>query len=337
MPDLLFFIIDRFPLIMELVSKLLALLGLSTEKQTFLLPIISIVVIAFIIYLIIRIICTIAKTYNAKYYRYELYAAFFEMNNYLKNDIFEFRHTAGSSKDIGLRIKEIIDEVAKCLSEYYFRKNKVSVCIKLFRETNDISNNTQFYTYMRSKNTCADRSCVDKTSDDRTVWNSVDKTANYNSILNNGARFFASGHLRRSEIVRNISNHFIDKYNSSKARKRLRLPEKKRVMTLENSHERYWDKYKSTIVFPICIEEKYLSENSNSNAMKTLGFLCIDAPKNMRKWHIKTKHYPPSRHQILAGGDYWLLTLLDTICDSLYYYFDYLNIIDRISREVPDV
>lgn len=305
----------------QLLAQALKSSPLSAEAQEILSATLSIAILILAVCLFAAIIIGIIKTCKLKYCRHKIVQLLHNMNRNYKNDIFVRKHSKVELGILGTHIRLIVDDLAERLSTYYFFRKNVSVCIKLLYASNDIEANTQFYTYARSENTRESRNDVDADSDGRCL-HKVSETSYYDSILSGRVRFFASGHLWRSETTRNLLN---------KIAGNLRLPSNWRMLPLKNSHEKYWKRYKSTIVFPIRIEKKYLEKQTTSVGEKGgydfIGFLCIDTKNNMRRWHMKNQEQPQP-FSIMFGRDYWLLCLLETISNTLYYYLDWIHNIE---------
>jgi hypothetical protein len=228
----------------------------------------------------------------------------------LKTDMHSFSELSANGASLSERrikylefLQRVIDDLADNLSKCYFFTRKISVCVKLLdsQDSQDTRQNMQLYTFIRSANTSDLRGSVDISKDSVRKFSNVADTSYYYSIMYHNCRFFANGHLRRSELIARCRN--------------------KPHPT--NSHSKYWKYYKSTIIFPIRIKQTFSSDLPTIK-YRILGFLCIDVKKNMSKWHVKPELFLPKNFFGFLRNryDYWLLNILGITSDWLYFYLD---------------
>lgn len=175
---------------------------------------------------------------------------------------------------------------------------KVCSCIKLI-ESNDGSDmtdstlltreNAVVVTLLRSKNS-------ERVRNNANGPKMIAENTDFSEILFGGKEHFYRGNLLKYE------------------KKLIKIGE-----SYDNTTSRWENRYRATIVSPICIESKYLHYVENDNSYDIIGFLCVDT--------MSTSAFRPSEEKINTD-------IVGAYADKLYGYLEHCrHYILKISQD----
>ena len=152
-------------------------------------------------------------------------------------------------QDLSNNMQTYVDFLAEYLSKYC--NTTISTCIKIVKFENCDSDNPEAITLTRSSNTRNMR-----LKNEESIF--INQNDDFKYLYNGANTFYGKADL--------IKEHNNGNYH------------------VQDSIEKWSNKYKSTLIAPIRYYSKHSKHNNIDVEFDILGFLCIDANKVMEKW-----------------------------------------------------